>query len=752
MLYQVISRYLNSIKGLPFFYFVGDEDYLSILEELKQIGLKVIKMSYFCNKDDKFPDIDNLVDCLHTLDIDYTDNKFVVVGLGEYLALRGQDETRQVLRRLKNTTLGNARVILLLRGISAQGNELVSEDARLVAKELVCFSEHTNSNITIENNKLKPVAELRVGIKYLLQRLENGETEKVQMNSELSFENSIFPIIKISDAFTALTKVYYEINQLQNIGNEEQWNALWDMHINNPSKLERGLGEYIDYEQEIYRHILHDDFKTWFYFLNLKLHKNHIKNSYLSYVVSITDCVHRLKENILIEITRITHTDKKFTELYQDRKKLVKCFPESEIAIFVNENKIEPDEEIYKYTDNTVLEKREIVNWIARNGWNDYIINIYPAIGKYLKKYFFECGSVSEAITEYFDQYKLLKVENHLTAQFMNLVLKHGKEYTYTKLQTRDNAINKIVDKNTTYLYWIDALGVEYLSYIVELACERGLSIDVDVARADLPTITSINKGFYEKWTGPLKYKEEKLDDTKHKEKGGFFYTEENQEPVHLVKELEIIEEALDVAKTSLAMHECKKFVIASDHGASRLAVIKKEENMHPTDTQGQHSGRCCKLYEEENKEYVIEENGYFVRSDYGRYKGSRSANVEVHGGASLEEIIVPIITLKLKKDAVIDIRVINSDTLIADRHTGTTVELYVSDVENQDNVSVMIEGIKYKAVAKDKKHYVIVATEIKRQRVCSAEVFDGSSLIGKVELIIRGRTASVNTDFDDLF
>ena len=128
MICQEISRYLECIKGLPFFFFIGDEDYLSVLEELKQIGLKVLKISDFCNKDDKFPDIDNLVYCLHTLDIDYTDNKFVVIGLGEYLALRGQDETRQVLKRLKNTTLGNAHVILLLRGILAQGNELVSEE------------------------------------------------------------------------------------------------------------------------------------------------------------------------------------------------------------------------------------------------------------------------------------------------------------------------------------------------------------------------------------------------------------------------------------------------------------------------------------------------------------------------------------------------------------------------------------------------------------------------------------------------
>lgn len=751
MLCQEISRYLDTIKGLPFFWFVGDEYYLAALEELKQIGLKVLRISEFCNKDDKFPDIDSLVDCLHTLDIDYTDNKFVLIGLGEYLALKGQEETKQVLRRLKNTTLGNARVVLLLRGVAAQGNDFLLEDARLVAKELVCFSEYTISNITIENNKLKPVNELKPGIKYLLQKLENGESDRVQMNSELFLDNSSVPIIEISNAYTALAKIYQGIGLQESLGNEEQWNALWNMHINNPEKLKQALSEYLDYEQDIYKHILQNDFKNWFYFLNLKLHKNCIKNRYLSYVVGCSDSFDILKENILIEITKVSHTDREFIKLYRDRKELVKSFPESEIAIFVNENKIRPDEEIYKYTDNTVLEKREIISWVAKNGWNNCVAEIYPALGMYLKKYIFNCGSVSASLTEYFDIYKLMKIENRITDEFMSLVLKYGKEYIYTKLQTRDNAINKITEKNATYLYWIDALGVEYLSYIVELAKERGLSIDIDIARSDLPTITSVNKGFYENWKGLRKYKEEELDDIKHKEKGGFFYTE-NQEPVYLVKELEVIERALDVAKTSLAMHECKKFVIASDHGASRLAVIKKDEKMHPTDTQGKHSGRCCKAYEEAEMEYVIEENGYFVRSDYGRYSGSRSANVEVHGGASLEEIIVPIITLKLKSDALIDIRVINEASLFADRHIGTTIELYISDVENQNGISLVIEGNRYDATVKDKTHYIVVATEIKRQKECSAEIFDGNSLVGKIELKIKGRTASVNTDFDDLF
>ena len=81
-------------------------------------------MSDFCRKDDKFPDIDELVDYFRTADVDYRDNKFVVVGLGEYLALRGADEASKELQRLKTTTLGNARVVLLLRGVTLQANAM----------------------------------------------------------------------------------------------------------------------------------------------------------------------------------------------------------------------------------------------------------------------------------------------------------------------------------------------------------------------------------------------------------------------------------------------------------------------------------------------------------------------------------------------------------------------------------------------------------------------------------------------------
>lgn len=54
--------------------------------------------------------------------------------------------------------------------------------------------------------------------------------------------------------------------------------------------------------------------------------------------------------------------------------------------------------------------------------------------------------------------------------------------------------------------------------------------------------------------------------------------------------------------------------------------------------------------------------------TDYGRFKGSRAANVEVHGGATLEETVVPLIEFTLKSGADTEIRLINSNDIKVDR------------------------------------------------------------------------------------
>lgn len=151
MLCKEVQNYIATAKGLPFFYVVGDEDYATVLDELRQANVSIVRMSDFCFKDDKFPSVDELVDYFRTSDVDYRNNKFVVVGLGEYLALRGTAIVDKELRRLKNTTLGNARAILLLRGVSTQASQIIRDDNKMMEQQRAYISASPLTNISIIN-------------------------------------------------------------------------------------------------------------------------------------------------------------------------------------------------------------------------------------------------------------------------------------------------------------------------------------------------------------------------------------------------------------------------------------------------------------------------------------------------------------------------------------------------------------------------------------------------------------------------
>lgn len=137
----------------------------------------------------------------------------------------------------------------------------------------------------------------------------------------------------------------------------------------------------------------------------------------------------------------------------------------------------------------------------------------------------------------------------------------------------------------------------------------------------------------------------------------------------------------------------------------------------------------------------------------YGRFKNSRAANVEVHGGASLEEVIVPIITLSLKKQCDLIIKLLNADAVYCDRRLGTTIQLYISDVDNTQSVSVVIDEKRYAAKDSDKTHYEVNLYDMRRaKKNVSAAIYDGDDLIGTVHFDIKGKMATVSNDFDDLF
>lgn len=755
MLCEAVKSYLANAKGVPFFYAVGDENYNQILSELKQNSVIVDRISDFCPKDDKFPDIDDVIDYFRTLDTDYRQNKHVLIGLGEYLALRGSAFAEKILRRLDKTTLGTARVVLLLRCVTQQVNALQMDDNRIVEQNRLYIEENAVSSVTVTCTSYFSQKDVAIGVKRLLHDLEDGLSRNIHAISALDFSQSLVPVSYIKTPFEAIQHVIPGVELTDSMGTTAQWEQFYQELLRCNGLLDKLFSRYDcadDFEEDIYEKCAGLEFKNWVFYISLKQNYDRIQNDYLAYVVANTDCYEDLRINLLTGIVHIPRSDGRFHNLYTERKKLVKGFPESEIAAFIRENQIDPMESIYRYTDNTKMEREAIISWVAQHGYIAEIEIIYPALAQYLGEYVFDCGGLSDELTKYFKQYRLMKVTNQITPEFLAQVEQNAQRLPYTHLETRDSAILRIPDKKDAFLYWIDALGVEYLSYIAILAKKKGLSIHVDIAYVELPTITSINKGFFEKWAGSKKEKEPRLDEIKHKEEGGYFYRP-GQAPVHLASELEVIRKSIDRAATELAMHTCKTFVIASDHGASRLAVIHHQEEKYDTDTKGEHSGRCCKEFADADLPQAICENGYLVLADYGRFKNSRAANVEVHGGASLEEVIVPIITLSLKKQCDLIIELLNADEVYCDRRLGTTIQLYISDADNTQSISVVIDEKRYAAKGSDKTHYEVNLYDMRRaKKNVSAAIYDGDDLIGTVHFDIKGKMATVNNDFDDLF
>ena len=226
-------------------------------------------------------------------------------------------------------------------------------------------------------------------------------------------------------------------------------------------------------------------------------------NKYLRFVLNKTNHFDDFACNVLDAIIEIPHTDENFSTFYQERKVLIEKFPEPEIANFVVNNRRIPSESIYKLTDGTRVEREEIIAWLSKYRLvpEPEIKDIYPLLADYMKKYVFKCPELAELLTNYFEAYKRQKLFNVLESEFLAKVDELAHSRKFNQLPTR-NVILDDVDRSDTFLYWLDAFGVEYLGLIEALVEKLGLSIKVNIVRAELPTITDFNKDFFIDWEG----------------------------------------------------------------------------------------------------------------------------------------------------------------------------------------------------------------------------------------------------------
>lgn len=277
------------------------------------------------------------------------------------------------------------------------------------------------------------------------------------------------------------------------------------------------------------------------------------------------------------------------------------------------------------------------------------LLEVFPALYAYLNEDY-----PDGALQQYFDKYKLYKLSNTLPPDEEAYFARFSPE----DYELRYPVLCEEAADAETFVLWIDALGAEWLP-LLRWALETagaGLVSSARVTRALLPSETKFNDLWNRMDLPHEKY--DKLDKLAHKgvvdDKDYYACVEE---------QLRFVTDIVQVVDRLLGQYA--RVIITGDHGTSRLAARffhKRDAMPLPPGAEAGSHGRYCLLQGElpplpdfqksardaEGRQYLVFANyDHYARSGFAAgAEDDQPIYGEIHGGASPEELLVPVITV----------------------------------------------------------------------------------------------------------
>ncbi len=681
---------------------------------------EIVRLSDFCAIPEAFPDIDGLCERLAEMK-----DGAILLGVGEYAALVDDEE---VVRRFLDFSSDGLRLVVpLWRGHEFIGRE-EKADPRIRGRRTAAFPQ-TGRHWSVRVFKKGLLGKVDAsGFKALLRRLESG------CESPLSAETEVRPLngdwCRVVDS---AYDIYMERKPQSPIPrgmfSEEQWKAFLDA-----------------------KRIPEDSVASADTLLRF-LEQGTGGDKYLAHAVAKTARHADWRHALLSALLDVPADDANFMPLYAARKKLLSQFTAEDMAEFLREARgvVPESARRVKYlSDATESEREEIVRIVAEVGkMPPAVETVYPALWEYMREFRFSGGEISETLTRHFRDYKRQKLHGRIEPQFMETVRELAGDRPQFALPTRESVLEKIGVRNAA-LCWVDALGCEFLGFIQSAARRLGMKVKVTAARAKLPTLTSVNRAFYDEWAGERLPPVQRLDKIKH---GDFDFQHGDGAYVHaaygLPHELEVIEETMRSIVAWLRKRPAGKVVLTSDHGATRLAVIAERETVWEMPEKGRHGGRCCRKSEFDGElppcSTESDDEKWHVLAGYDRFKGGRKGDVEVHGGATIEEMVVPVVELALM-DA--DVRIRPVDDVLKVTFRDREVQLAFSCSAKLSSPTLELGGIRHCAEADgDGGRYVVrIPKPAAGKHV--AQVYDGDTCVGEFRFTVVSGGVQIKNDF----
>ena len=680
---------------------------------------------------------------------------YVMVGASQAAMLRNETAVDALVDELLGLSISGHAIVLLnhckkfidrylqrdprydRRVVLVEGSTSPLPQIKLTDNEAVCVG-------------FKPLN----GIQGLLKYMEKMDDAKLQAHPALTvltnfktslFRQSLYSVTESTGIYDAVCQKYPDLVLTKNeYGTQDQWAWLLNA-MTGVDTFSAFVCSNFGATSNLIAHLDNvlesgDKNRLWLLWLAMQVFGAG-SNKYVTRIIANSDSVDTFERSLYSELLNIKHDDPMFDTYYAERKRILDSIPENlpYIDDYCDQIGMHEKYAVCYLTAASERERYELVKSLSIYDYSEDEIgtvlkNGFPDIYSYMQPFAFDVlntklpdadSSLRGELTAYFAQYKQQKLTNRIFDEFISKVDSHAVDRPFMKLQPRSSIVSKL-DKDKTGFFFFDALGVEYLAFI-QSKCEKyGLVSEFAIGRCELPSITSANKEF--EITCPNVKKISDLDELKHHSMIYDYAT--CPYPIHLFRELEIIDTELRRIQTQLAQGTIQKAVILSDHGASRLAVLYGKESASNIELaeKGVHSGRCCKIDEDPNLPQASYEDGYSVLANYERFKGSRAANLEVHGGATLEEVLVPVITLVRKPD---NITYCFVDPVIKFK-MGQDARITLFSNMPMKQPRIQVNGIFYDGTfVGDKKHAEFVMPELKRTNSYEALVYDGDKNVG---------------------
>lgn len=705
-----------------------------------------------------FPDILGVLEAA-----DKADNS-VVWGISQSSMLKGEEALVSDLRRIIDRSV-RGHVFVALTHCSGLLDKYFARDPRRDRRIVVVDGKRCDLPTIRFVRKGDDCDGAHVdGMKGLLKKLEDMSGESMARNPVISvvmpydadlFGRSKYAIQDHGDVFVVLVDKYVEIKRVadKSWASCEQWEWLRGQsksHADFSSLVAQRWGSTRDLCQQI-DDVFHNQSSNerWLLWLAMRVFGEGA-GTYLGFSLDQTTSCEAWIRRVYHALADVARSDSRFESFFAQRLELLKLLPANSTEMqFYCQSVAERygKDAVYYLSDSTDHERRQWMKTIDENDWTDAeiekaIAHASRELSYYIEPFVFDSYnshlkndniSLADDLTYYFNHYKYQKIRNCIDDDFIEYVDKYAIERPYNKLRCR-SAVTRTIDKDGVQAYFIDALGAEHLGYIQAKCREYGMISDIQIVRCELPSITSINKEFKERFeTRDVK----DLDDLKHH--STIYLYERCQLPIHLFEELKVIDKELRNIRDLLRSHGAQKAVIFSDHGASRLAVIYRHENEKiELEEKGKHSGRCCRCEQSPNLDQAAYENGWAVLANYERFKGGNKAQVEVHGGASLEEVVVPIVTLTLRPEKV-EYHLVDQKV----KYSQGKVTLALCCNMPMNAPRIQIEGVFYEgALDSDRRTARFDVDQHTKAQAYRATVWEGNTNTGQVfDFVVERKT-----------